>query len=215
MKGFFVVVVIALFLPCETNISAQSEWTTPAAGKLLVADQMLQDPRFVQTVVLLFRYSKEGAAGLILNHPTQINLSKIFPEIPGLSTKKEFLHIGGPVSPDSVFLLIQGRDPGDKAERVFENVFISADKSVMQEALGKTKREEKLHLYAGYAGWGAGQLDLEIAGGHWHVLPADSKAIFYSNPSKIWQEFLDRSDVLQAQNVWARHAVPLQALKSK
>jgi putative transcriptional regulator len=63
--------------------------------------------------------------------------------------------------------------------------------------LGQVKGEGKLHVYLGYAGWGAGQLDMEIAGGHWHVLPADSKAIFYSDPDKIWQEYLDRSDVLQ------------------
>ena len=139
-----------------------------------------------------------GAAGLILNHPMNVNVSKIFPEIPGLNSKKEFLHFGGPVAADTVFLLVQGKDPGDKAERIFQNVFISADKSVMQEELGHIKGPEKLHVYVGYAGWGAGQLDMEIAGGHWHVLPADTKAIFYSDPEKIWQEYLDRSDVLQA-----------------
>jgi len=190
--------VLILIFCCATLTLAESEFGTPGAGKLLVADQTLLDPRFVQTVVLLFRYSKEGAAGLILNHPTQVNVSKIFPEVPGLNSKKEFLHIGGPVSPDTVFLLVQGKDPGDKAERVFQNVFISADKSIMQDELGHIKGEQKMHVYVGYAGWAEGQLDMEIAGGHWHVLPADTKAIFYSDPEKIWQEFLDRSDVLQA-----------------
>jgi len=180
-----------------TFISADSEFATPASGKLLVADQTMLDPRFYQSIVLLFRYSKDGAAGLILNHPTQVNVSKIFPEIPGLNSKKEFVHIGGPVGSDSVFLLVQGKDPGDKAERVFQNVFISGDKSVMQDELGHIKGEEKLHVYVGYAGWGAGQLDMEIAGGHWHVLPADPKAVFSSDPDKLWQEYLDRSDVLQ------------------
>jgi putative transcriptional regulator len=187
-----------MFFASTILISAESDFTAPAVGKLLVADRTMLDPRFVQTIVLLFRYSKEGAAGLILNHPTQVNVSKIFPEIPGLNAKKEFLHIGGPVASDTVFLLVQGEDPGDKAERVFQNVFISADKSVMQSELERIKGEQKLHVYIGYAGWGSGQLDMEIAGGHWHVLPADSKAIFYSDPEKIWQEYLDRSDVLQA-----------------
>lgn len=197
MKSLFLIGLI-LFLACSTFLSGDSDYSNPAAGKLLVADQTLLDPRFVETIVLLFRYSKEGAAGLILNHPTQVNVSKIFPEVPGLNSKKEFIHIGGPVAGDTVFLLVQGKDPGDKAERVFQNVFISADKSVMQEELGHIKGPEKLHVYVGYAGWGAGQLDMEIAGGHWHVLPADTKAIFYSDPEKIWQEFLERSDVLQA-----------------
>ena len=195
---FILLIGVIISFTSATLISAESEYTTPAAGKLLVADQTMLDPRFIQTIVLLFRYSKDGAAGLILNHPMNVNVSKIFPEIPGLNSKKEFLHFGGPVAADTVFLLVQGKDPGDKAERVFQNVFISADKSVMQEELGHTKGQEKLHVYVGYAGWGAGQLDMEIAGGHWHVLPADTKAIFYSDPEKIWQEYLDRSDVLQA-----------------
>lgn len=195
---FILLIGVIISLASATLITAESEFATPAAGKLLVADQTMLDPRFIQTIVLLFRYSKDGAAGLILNHPMNVNVSKIFPEIPGLNSKKEFLHFGGPVAADTVFLLVQGKDPGDKAERIFQNVFISADKSVMQEELGHIKGPEKLHVYAGYAGWGAGQLDMEIAGGHWHVLPADTKAIFYSDPEKIWQEYLDRSDVLQA-----------------
>ncbi|MCI0616434.1 YqgE/AlgH family protein [bacterium] len=197
MKSLLLIALITLFASA-IFISAESEFATPAAGKLLVADKTMLDPRFIQTVILLFRYSKDGAAGLILNHPTNVNVSKIFPEIPGLHSKNEFLHFGGPVAADTVFLLVQGKDPGDKAERVFQNVFISADKSVMQEELGHIKGQEKLHVYHGYAGWGAGQLDMEIAGGHWHVLPADTKAIFYSDPEKVWQEYLERSDVLQA-----------------
>ncbi len=195
---FILLIGFIISFTSATLISAESEYATPAAGKVLVADQTMLDPRFIQTIVLLFRYSKDGAAGLILNHPMNVNVSKIFPEIPGLNSKNEFLHFGGPVAADTVFLLVQGKDPGDKAERVFQNVFISADKSVMQEELGHVKGQEKLHVYAGYAGWGEGQLDMEIAGGHWHVLPADTKAIFYSDPEKIWQEYLDRSDVLQA-----------------
>lgn len=194
---FILLLAIMISFASTTFISADSEFTAPGSGKLLVADQTMLDPRFYQSIVLLFRYTKEGAAGLILNHPTHVNVSKIFPEIPGLNSKKEFLHIGGPVASDTVFLLVQGKDPGDKAERVFQNIFISADKSVMQDELGHVKSEDKLHVYVGYAGWGAGQLDMEIAGGHWHVLPADSKAIFYSDPDKLWQEYLDRSDVLQ------------------
>jgi putative transcriptional regulator len=194
---FILLLGLIIFFATAIFISAESEYTTPASGKLLVADQTMLDPRFFQTIVLLFRYSKDGAAGLILNQPTKVNVSKIFPEIPGLNLKKEFVHIGGPVASDTAFLLVQGKDPGDKSERVFQNVFISADKSVMQNELEHVKAEEKLHVYVGYAGWAAGQLDMEIAGGHWHVLPADSKAIFYSDPDKIWEEYLQRSNVLQ------------------
>ena len=176
-----------------------SDWKTPAVGKLLVADRTLQDPRFVQSVVLLFRYGKDGAAGLILNHPTSVGVSKLFPEIPAVKKRTELVHLGGPVSLDSIFVLIQSPASKDKTEHVFENIFISADKSVMQNLIGKIGNEPRLRFYAGYAGWGTGQLEMEIAGGYWHVLPADSKAIFHTNPTECWQEFLERSSVIQAK----------------
>ncbi|HSE43113.1 MAG TPA: YqgE/AlgH family protein [Acidobacteriota bacterium] len=176
-----------------------ADWTTPEAGKLLVADSTLQDPRFVQSVVLLFHYDKEGAAGLILNHPTQAAISNVFPEMPGVAKRKDLLHFGGPVSIESIFLLVDTRDREEKAEHVFENIFISTDRPLMQKLIGKLGNEKHLRFYAGYAGWGAGQLQFEIAGGYWHVLPGDTKAIFHGNPTEVWRELLERSNVIQAQ----------------
>jgi putative transcriptional regulator len=184
--------------------SVWAEWNTPEAGKLLVADNTLNDPRFVQSVVLLFHYDKEGAAGLILNHPTQAAISKVFPELPGVAKRKDLIHFGGPVSTDSIFVLLDSRDREEKAKHVFENIFISTDRPLMQKLIGKLGNEQHLRFYAGYAGWREGQLDFEIAGGYWHVVPADVKAIFHGNPTEVWREFLERSDVIQANQFTER-----------
>jgi putative transcriptional regulator len=191
------ILILSMMLAFLVGPASGSDWNTPAVGKLLVADRTLHDPRFVQSVVLLFRYGKDGSAGLILNHPTSVAVSKLFPEVPAVKKRSELIHLGGPVSLESIFVLIQGSTTEEKTERVFENIFISGDKSVMQNVLLKTETAKRLRFYAGYAGWGAGQLEMEIAGGYWHVLPADTKAIFHENPTECWREFLERSDVIQ------------------
>jgi putative transcriptional regulator len=189
-----VLILVTIWIP-----EVWPDWNTLAIGKLLVADGSLQDPRFIQSVILLFRYGKEGAAGLILNHPTPTGVSKLFPEITGVQKRKDLVHLGGPVSIESVFVLLQSQDVAENLERVFENIFITSDKGTIHKLLGKNGNEKELRLYAGYAGWGAGQLELEIAGGYWHVLPAETKAIFHSNPTEVWREFLDRSNIIQAK----------------
>ena len=186
------------------NSSVWADWNTPEAGKLLVADRTLQDPRLVQSVVLLFHCDKKGAAGLILNHPTQAPISKVFPEMPGVGKRKDLIHFGGPVATDSIFVLLDTQDREEKAEHVFENIFISSDRPLIQKLIGKLGNEQHLRFYVGYAGWGAKQLDFEIAGGYWHVLPADTKAIFHGNPTEVWREFLERSDVIQAKQFTKR-----------
>jgi putative transcriptional regulator len=190
---FLILILVTFWIP-----NAWPEWNTLAVGKLLVADRTLQDPRFVQSVILLFRYGKEGAAGLILNHPTPTGVSKLFPEIVGVQKRKDLVHLGGPVSIESVFVLLQSHAVTEKSERVFENIFITSDKTTIHKLLGSNGNEKQLRLYAGYAGWGVGQLELEVAGGYWHVLPAETKAIFHTNPTEVWREFLDRSNIIQA-----------------
>ncbi len=193
------VVLVLLILVVVSLPDAWPEWDTLGVGKLLVADSNLRDPRFVQSIVLLFRYGKDGAAGLILNHPTPTGVSKLFPQITGVQKRKDLIHLGGPVSIESLFVLLQGQDVGENAERIFENIFITTDKSTIQKLIGKIGNEKQLRLYAGYAGWGVGQLELEIAGGYWHVLPAETKAIFHNNPTEVWREFLERSNVIPAR----------------
>jgi putative transcriptional regulator len=189
---FLVYLLVCLALPGE----AQNGRLPPAAGRFLVATRKLPDPRFAQSVILLFQYGKEGAAGLILNHPTEVLLGKAFPEILELQKQKDVLFIGGPVSPNQLFMLISGSDPGNEAKRVFENVFISADKTMLQTVAAQIRRKEPARFYAGYAGWGAGQLELEISGRHWNVMPAEIKMTFHEKPSEIWKDLIDRSDLL-------------------
>ncbi len=167
-------------------------------GKFLVATRKLIDPRFTQTVVLLIRYNKEGAMGLIINRPTKANLSEALPELPILKRFKETLFLGGPVDLSGMFVLLLTSEQPKAALRVFGHVYLSSSKEVLQERIPRLGGKEKLRVYAGYSGWGAGQLEGEIQQGHWNVWHADAEVIFNMPAKDVWPEMIRRSTVLQA-----------------
>ena len=171
-----------------------------ADGKFLVATAQLIDPRFTQTVVLLIRYNKEGALGLIINRPTKANLSDALPGLPILKRVQETLFLGGPVDLSRMFLLLLSSEQPKESLRVFGHVYISSSKEVLQERIPKLGGKEKMRVYAGYAGWGAGQLETEIQQGHWNVWHADAEIIFNTPAKEVWPEMIRRSTVLQAVN---------------
>lgn len=165
-------------------------------GKFLVASGNIRDPLFAETVILLIDYSNRGAIGLIVNRPTEIKLSKVFPEVKGLKQKSYYVHIGGPVSINHMFLLMQSNSQPEGAVLVFDNIYVSSNKTLLMRAFDNLKAEERFRLYAGYAGWAPGQLDWEIARGDWHIMQADAEVIFDKTPLDIWQRLMFRNTTI-------------------
>lgn len=166
-----------------------------AQGKFLVASRKLNDPNFYQTVILLIRYTDNGASGLVINRPLNVKLSTVLPEIKELQQRKDTLHLGGPVEPGRVLLLVKSAVPPEKSLAVFGNVYISSSREELKRLVNSTKQDEKFKIYAGYAGWAPGQLDAECDRGDWHVLNADAATVFDKKPSEIWQELIHRFPV--------------------
>jgi putative transcriptional regulator len=200
-------VILFLIATLFTAVSFAAEADSPSYsranldlsdGKFLVATRQLIDPRFTQTVVLLIRYNKEGALGLIINRPTKANLSDALPDLPNVKSIKETLFLGGPVDLSRMFLLLLSSEPPKESIRVFGHVYVSSSKEVLQERIPIQSAKEKLRVYAGYAGWGAGQLESEIQQGHWNVWHADAEIIFNTPAKDVWPEMIRRSTVLEA-----------------
>jgi len=167
-------------------------------GEFLVATRKLADPRFMQTVVLLAHYDKEGALGLVINDPTEISISKALPDIPALKRSKQQVFLGGPVDRSRMFLLIRTLDEPQESLRLFDHVYFSTSKKVLEEKASISGARESLRVFAGYTGWGAGQLEAEIQTGHWFVWHADAEIIFDKSPKDIWPEMILRTSVIQA-----------------
>jgi putative transcriptional regulator len=162
----------------------------PAAGTLLIAQHTLRDPNFAKSVILLAEYSAEGALGLIVNRPSTLTLADALAEAETLRGRSERLYAGGPVQRNQIFLLIESQQPPAEGLPIFGNLYMSASAETLKRLVGETNPGPQFRAYAGYAGWGAGQLDAEIDRGDWQLWWADVDTVFSDQDVELWQRLL-------------------------
>lgn len=158
-------------------------------GKLLVASPALLDPNFSRTVVLIAEHGDEGAMGVVLNRPADIEVEEAAPQLSDLVEPGAHVHAGGPVQPAAVVIVAEFDDPVAAATLLVDTVgFVSADADF--DAL----REEvsRVRVFAGLAGWGPGQLEAELERDDWIVEPATPDDVFAADPAGLWSAVLER-----------------------
>ena len=161
---------------------------TSLKGHLLVAGPRLLDPNFRRTVVLVGEHSPEGALGVVLNRSSETTVAEALPELTAIVDGEETVHVGGPVQPSAVVVLADFAEAERAGAIVLDTVgFLPAE--VDPDELGELKR---VRVFAGYAGWGPGQLDDELAEGSWIVEPARADDVFTGEPGSLWSEVLRR-----------------------
>ena len=166
--------------------------TEARAGMLLVATPALLDPNFVDTVVLLLDVDDEGALGVVLNRPSGVRVSEVLEGWGEVVVEPGVLFQGGPVALDSALGIVTV--PGDSHEplgvrRLFGGLgLVDLDVPppvVAAEIAG-------MRIFAGYAGWSAGQLEGEIEAGGWYVVDAEARDAFTPEPAVLWSSVLRR-----------------------
>lgn len=171
-------------------------------GVFLVAAPSLDDPNFRQTVILICDHSSEGALGLVLNRPTNLLLSEALADVSALQGTSHLLFAGGPVQPDTLLMLFRLRQEPAHSRRVLEGIYLGGDIKDLNRLAAKPEPTEGFRAFAGYTGWGPGQLEWEMAQGSWLVAPADAASIFEKNPADLWQELskgMDAPGTIQAR----------------
>jgi putative transcriptional regulator len=157
-------------------------------GQLLVASPGLVDPNFRRTVVLITEHNEDGAAGLVLNRPTDADVSEVVPQLESLVDDGEPVFMGGPVQPNGVLVLGEFLDPADAAVPLFGSLgFPSLE--TPDEVVPLTTRRR---IFAGYAGWGSGQLEDELAREDWILEEALADDAFTEAPDELWADVLRR-----------------------
>jgi putative transcriptional regulator len=162
------------------------------AGNLLVASAELLDPNFVDTVVLLLDVNEEGALGVVLNRPSALPVSEVLGEWGDVVEEPEVLFQGGPVSTDGA-LAVALAAPGGEESVGFRSVTERLgllDLDTPSELVAGTV--ERLRIFAGYAGWGTGQLEEEIEEGSWYVVPGVPDDVFRLDTHDLWRDVLRR-----------------------
>ncbi len=181
---------------CALLILAVMSWPTlgdetkPMTTMLLVASADLPDPNFKASTVLVMNHLGPAPAGVILNRPSPIPVSQIFPELERLALLEDKVYFGGPVGMQLVSFLFRAEKRPEHAIEVLDGVYFSMNRELLRELLDRDKPMEGLRIFAGYAGWARGQLEAEIARGDWTLAPADASAIFDSKSQRPWPEQL-------------------------
>jgi putative transcriptional regulator len=157
-------------------------------GHLLVASPALLDPDFKRAVVLVTEHTEDGAAGLVLNRPSPLEVAAAVPQLEPLVEDGEQVWVGGPVQPEAVLVLGEFLDPDDAAVPLFDSLgFPSLEEP--EEILPATTRRR---VFAGYAGWDVGQLEVEVANEDWILEPARADDAFTDDPDELWRDVLRR-----------------------
>jgi putative transcriptional regulator len=157
-------------------------------GQLLISGGGLYDPNFRHTVVLIGAHGEEGAVGVVLTRPLEQRVGDVVPPLAALTGPDQPLFEGGPVAPQQAVLLVEAADPEILDVRVFGAVgFLTGD--VPADADTAVRRAR---VFLGHAGWGAGQLEAELAEGAWILEPAGAEDVFTPEPESLWRRVLLR-----------------------
>lgn len=167
------------------------------AGRLLVATPQLADPNFRRGVVLVVEdEAAEGTLGVVLNRPTEVPVDRVLPPWAELASGPPVVFQGGPVALDSALALARLRGAGEPLgwRALDGSAAVSGVGLVDLDAPPELLAAEilRLRVFAGYAGWGPGQLKSEIDEGSWYVLPAEAGDAFMDEPGQLWQAVLRR-----------------------
>lgn len=147
----------------------------------------MRDPHFDHSVIYLIAHNNNGAFGITINRPGQLNLADVCKEL-GINTKSSgIVFNGGPVEPERGFVLHGGGDALDGAETIEPGIHISGLPETLQRLCNSNT---DFRLFLGYAGWAPGQLENELSCGAWLSIPSSPRYIFDSAPQSIWERVL-------------------------
>lgn len=162
-------------------------------GRLLLATPPLEDPNFDRTVIYVLEHHEDGAIGLVLNRPSDEALEAPLDRWIDLQTAPSSVFTGGPVETNAMIGMATTKVLVDAPTEhltpisgLIASTDLSADPALVAAHV------DSVRVFRGYAGWGGGQLDAEIAEGAWLVLDAEIDDVFSDRPDELWRTVLKR-----------------------
>ena len=165
------------------------------AGQLLIAAPTMSDPRFAHTVILMVRHDQTGAFGIVINRPVGERsiavlleaAGDIHPDVEG-SVR---VFAGGPVQTELGFVVHSADYHRGETVDVDGRVAMTASREILRD-IGHNQGPAKSLFAFGYAGWGPGQLEGEMARHNWFTAPEEPKLIFDDDRDNLWEETMAR-----------------------
>jgi len=165
-----------------------------AQGLFLIASPGLGDPFFAKsTVVMLPLENSELVVGVIINKPTRVPLSELFPHARSLEKQSATAYFGGPVDMHDMSAIFRSANPSGRDLHLFADVYITFDADEITSLVKNSKEPSTLRIFLGRAQWGQAQLQREMLEGAWYNERLNADPIFSADPEKVWKELLDRA----------------------
>lgn len=162
-----------------------------SAGTLLLASPTLRDPNFVRTVVLVCDHGEPGTWGLVVNRRTQLTFGELLDDIPFPASSQGPVFWGGPCEPSRMQVLHRLRRELPNELELGQGIRLGIDPDTFRKVVAEARLPgEHLNAYVGYAGWGDGQLDDELAGRSWIPCTASENLLFETDPESMWETAL-------------------------
>jgi putative transcriptional regulator len=163
------------------------------APVLLLSMPQLTDPNFARSVILLCEHEPEGAFGLVVNRPSELSAAEAVQLEPPVGPANDLpLHIGGPVEPERGWILTSQVPEAVESRSLGAGLYLSASPLLLRRVLTSRPVPRRTHVFAGYSGWGPGQLDEELAQSAWLVMPVELDLIFEIPSSAAWEMAIRR-----------------------
>ena len=157
-------------------------------GRLLLSNATLFDPNFRRTVVLIGHHDEDGAVGVVLNRPLGLPVDTAVPPLSDLVAVGDELFEGGPVQPDAAVVIAEFSDPTRASLVAFGSIGFLPDEMDTEDRDAIVRAR----IFAGYSGWGPGQLEDELAEEAWLVTEATDEDVFTPEPERLWERVVRR-----------------------
>lgn len=159
-------------------------------NQFLIAMPGLEDPNFFHSVTYICEHNEEGAMGLVINRPMNMQLGEILEHIDihdaSVDARHIPVHLGGPVQQERGFVLHSPLGEWEATMQVTDRIGVTSSLDILQ-AIAHDEGPEKILVTLGYAGWGAGQLEQELADNAWLSGPADPDILFNKPDEERWK----------------------------
>jgi putative transcriptional regulator len=160
---------------------------------ILIAKRQLQDKLYGSTILIARPIGADRHVGFIVNKPTQMTLGKLFPTHEPSKKVADPVFLGGPVSTEVIFALVQGREsPGGRSIKILDDLYLAIESEVVDQVI--EKQPARARFFAGMVLWKPGELADEVKKGLWYVNDARAEIVLRKSTEGMWEELLGRSE---------------------
>jgi putative transcriptional regulator len=193
--SFIAAAILATFLGAALPSLPAASQRTSLAGQLLIAAPNMGDPRFYQTVVLLVLQDRNGAMGIVVNRPLEerplASLLEVLGETATGVAGSVRIFAGGPVQPELGFVLHSADYHRPDTVGIEGHLAMTSSREILRDIANGRGPKQSLVAF-GYAGWGPGQLEGELAQRFWFTTPADANLVFEEARDRLWENAMTR-----------------------